>query len=201
MAICKVLKRSLANANWKDQNDDGLLEKGALKAEFDLLYPASDVTRQSLAISVADMVKPLGIKVNVEGKSWDEIETLMHSNAVMMGWGSHDPLEIYNLFSGKMAGMEYYNSGFYSNKKVDEYLEKALSSRTEEEAIEYWKKAQWDGETGFSTLGDAPWAWLVNIDHLYLVNEKLDIGEQRIQPHSHGWPITDNLVDWKWNEK
>ena len=194
-------KKILANANWKDQNDDGLLEKGALKAEFDLLYPAGDVTRQSLAISVADMVKPLGIKINVEGKSWDEIETLMHSNAVMMGWGSHDPIEIYNLFSGKMAGMEYYNSGFYSNKQVDEYLEKALSSRTEEEAIEYWKKAQWDGETGFSTLGDAPWAWLVNIDHLYLVNEKLDIGEQRIQPHSHGWPITDNLVDWKWNEK
>jgi peptide/nickel transport system substrate-binding protein len=147
------------------------------------------------------MVKPLGIKINVEGKSWDEIESLMHSNAVMMGWGSHDPIEIYNLFSGKMAGMDYYNSGFYSNPKVDEYLEKALVSKSEEEAIEYWKKAQWDGTTGLSFLGDAPWAWLVNIHHLYLVDEKLNIGEQRIQPHGHGWPITDNLVDWKWDEK
>ena len=197
----KGAKEILANADWKDKNDDGFLEKGTLPAEFDLLYPASDGTRQSLAIAVADMIKPLGIKINVEGKSWDEIESLMHSNAVIMGWGSHDPLEIYNLFSGKMAGVEYYNSGYYSNEKVDEYLEKALLSRTEAEAIEYWKKAKWDGSVGFSSLGDVPWAWLVNIDHLYLVNEKLDIGKQRIQPHSHGWPITDNLVDWKWIEK
>jgi peptide/nickel transport system substrate-binding protein len=197
----KSAKEILAEANWKDQNGDGILEKDGLKAEFNLLYPASDVTRQSLAIAVADMMKPLGIKINVEGKSWDDIEGLMHSNAVVMGWGSHDPLEIYNLFNGKMAGVDYYNSGFYSNPKVDEYLDKALLSKSEEEAIEYWKKAQWDGATGFSTKGDAPWAWLVNIDHLYLVDEKLDIGEQKIQPHAHGWPITDNLVDWKWDEK
>lgn len=197
----KSAKEILAKANWKDENGDGILEKDGLRAEFDLLYPASDITRQSLAISVADMMSPLGIKINVEGKSWDEIETLMHSNAVIMGWGSHDPLEIYNLFSGKMAGIDYYNSGFYSNPKVDEYLDKALVSKTEEEAIEYWKKAQWDGETGFSAKGDAPWAWLVNIDHLYLVSENLNIGEQKIEPHAHGWPITDNLVDWKWDEK
>ena len=25
-----------------------------------------------------------------------------------------------------------------------------------------------------------PWAWLVNIDHLYLVKDGLDIGKQRI---------------------
>jgi peptide/nickel transport system substrate-binding protein len=196
-----VAKEILAKAGWKDENGDGVLEKEGLKAAFNLLYPASDVIRQSLAIAVADMVKPLGITINVEGKSWDEIEKLMHSSAVMMGWGSHDPIEIYNLFSSRMAGMDYYNSGFYSNAKVDEHLEKALRSKSEEEAIEFWKKAQWDGTTGFSSKGDAPWAWLVNIDHLYLVNQRLNIGEQRIQPHGHGWPITDNLVDWKWDEK
>ena len=30
----------------------------------------------------------------------------------------------------------------------------------------------------FSAKGDTPYAWLVNISHLYLVNEKLDIGKQ-----------------------
>ncbi len=43
-------------------------------------------------------------------------------------------------------------------------------------------------------------AWLVNIDHLYLVKDGLDIGKQRIQPHGHGWPVTDNIEEWKWNE-
>ncbi len=83
---------------------------------------------------------------------------------------------------------------------MDKYFEQALAAKSEEEAIDYWQKAQWDGQQGFSAKGDAAWAWLVNIDHLYLVSEKLDIGEQKIQPHAHGWPITDNIVEWKWTE-
>ncbi|MCL7748581.1 ABC transporter substrate-binding protein [Halalkalibacter alkaliphilus] len=193
-------KEVLAAAGWEDVSGDGVLEKGSLKAEFTLLYPASDVTRQSLAIAVADMIKPLGINIIIEGRSWDEIQSLMHSNAVLMGWGSHDPLEIYHVYGGDNIGIEWFNPGYYSNSKVDEYLKQAIAAKSEEEAIEYWQKAQWDGQTGFSVKGDAPWAWLVNIDHLYLVRDGLDIGEQKIQPHTHGWPITDNIVEWKWNE-
>lgn len=193
-------KKILADAGWKDVDGDGILEKDSLKAQFTLIYSSSDQTRQSLAISIADMIKPLGINIVVEGKSWDEIEKLMHSNAVLFGWGSHDPLEMYNVYNSKTAGIEWYNTGFYSNPAVDNYLEKALAAPTEEDAIEYWKKAQWDGNAGFSVKGDAPWAWLVNLNHLYLVNEKLDIGQAKIQPHGHGWPITDNILEWRWNE-
>ncbi|WP_134704141.1 ABC transporter substrate-binding protein [Ammoniphilus sp. YIM 78166] len=193
-------KKLLEDAGWKDHDGDGILEKKSLKAEFTLVYPSSDSTRQSLAIAVADLIKPLGIHIVVEGKSWDEIKTMKHSNAVLFGWGSHDPLEMYNLYSSLYAGVEYYNTGFYQNETVDDYMNKALAAISEEEAMEYWKKAQWDGETGFSAKGDAPWAWLVNIDHLYLVKEKLDIGKQRIHPHGHGWPVTDNIKEWKWNE-
>jgi len=193
-------KKLLEEAGWVDQDGDGVREKGSLEAEFTLLYPASDVTRQSLAIAAADMLKPLGINIAVEGKSWDEIGKMMHANAVLMGWGSHDPLEMYNLYSSKYAGVEYYNTGFYHNDKVDSYMDQALAATTQEEANAYWKKAQWDGETGLSAKGDAPWAWLVNLEHLYLVKNGLDMGPQKIQPHGHGWPVTDNLVEWKWNE-
>ena len=79
-------------------------------------------------------------------------------------------------------------------------LRRPLQAKSEEEAIEFWKKAQWDGTTGLSGKGDAAWAWLVNIDHLYLVKEGLDIGEQRIHVHGHGWPATDNIADWKWSK-
>ncbi|MCD8511934.1 MAG: ABC transporter substrate-binding protein [Bacillus sp. (in: Bacteria)] len=196
----ELAKLILTEGGWEEANGDGILVKGDLKAEFTLIYPASDSTRQSLAIATADMLKPLGINILVEGKSWDEIEKLMHSNAVMMGWGSHDPLEMYNIYSGNMMGVEWYNPGYYSNETVDAYFEKALGATSEEEANDYWKKAQWDGKTGFSKKGDSPWAWLVNLNHLYLVNENLDIGKQKIQPHGHGWPITDNLADWKWKD-
>ncbi|MET1180444.1 ABC transporter substrate-binding protein [Peribacillus simplex] len=192
-------RKLLKEAGWKDTDGDGILEKNSLKAEFTLYYLASDAIRQSLAISVADMIKPLGIQIKVEGGSWDIIEKKMYSNAVLLGWGSHDPHEMYNIYSSKFAGVDFYNTGYYQNKTVDEYFNKALLATSETEAIEYWKKAQWDGTTGLSAKGDAPWAWLVNIDHLYLVKDGLDIGEQRIHVHGHGWPATDNIVEWKWS--
>ncbi|XID94490.1 ABC transporter substrate-binding protein [Paenibacillaceae bacterium WGS1546] len=190
-------RRILNEAGWQDANGDGIVEKDGVEAEFALLYPSGDVLRQSLALAAADMLQPAGIRVRVEGKSWPDIEQRMHADAVMFGWGSHDPLEMYNLYSSAYRGVDYYNAGYYSNPAADEWMDKALRATSEEEANGYWKKAQWDGTTGFSALGDAPWAWLVNVDHLYLVRDGLDIGKQRIQPHGHGWPITDNIVDWK----
>ena len=79
-------------------------------------------------------------------------------------------------------------------------LKRRLTATDSNEAMEYWKKAQWDGTTGLSAKGDAPWAWLVNIDHLYLVKDGLDIGKQSIHPHGHGWPVTHNIEEWKWAE-
>ncbi|MDD9269030.1 ABC transporter substrate-binding protein [Paenibacillus sp. GCM10023248] len=188
----------LADNGWHDTDGDGIVEQGGLKAEFSLLYPSSDVTRQSLAIASADMLKPLGIKVQAEGKSWSEIEKLMHANPVLLGWGSHDPLEMYNVYSSKFGGVEYYNPGYYSNSMVEDYMTKALRATGEQEAWSYWKKAQWDGATGLSAKGDAPWTWLVNMDHLYLVKAGLDVGKKKIHPHGHGWPVTDNIEEWRW---
>lgn len=191
-------KKILADAGWKDTDGDGILEKGSLKAQFTMFYPAKDKTRQSLAISVADMIKPLGINVKTEGKSWDEIKKLAYSNAILFGWGSHSPLEMYDLFISKKAGIEYYNAGFYNNPAVDQYMERAMAATNEQEAMENWKKAQWDGTTGLSAKGDAPWAWLVNLKHCYFVRDTLDIGKPKIEPHGHGWPITDNIIEWRW---
>lgn len=193
-------KQILADAGWRDTDGDGILEKGSLRAEITLIYLANDQSRQSLAISVADMLKALGIHVKVEGGSWEDIRTKMHSNAVLFGWGSYDPLEMYNLYHSNTRGVGWYNAGYYSNSQVDEYLDKALVAKSEEEALQYWHKAQWDGKTGFSAKGDAPWVWLVNRNHLYLVREGLDIGTPKIQPHGHGWPITDHIEEWRWQE-
>jgi peptide/nickel transport system substrate-binding protein len=197
-ADIEVAKRILADAGWADGDGDGVVEKDGQAAEFTLIYPASDATRQALALAAADMVLPAGIKINVEGKGWDEIERLMHSNAVLFGWGSHDQTEMYNLHHSSSAGQGFYNTGFYANQTIDEALDLALGAPSEEEAIAFWKRAQWDGEQGFATRGDAAWAWLVNLDHTYFVSQCLDIGTPQIEPHGHGWPITAGITDWKW---
>ena len=193
-------KEILENAGWKE-NNDGIREKGGVKAQFTLHYPSNDHIRQSLSIAFADMMIPLGIKIEVKGKNWNGIEKELHRSATLFGLGSHDPLELYNAFSSKVRGNGLNNPNYYANDVVDAYFEKALSATSQNEANEYWKQAQWDGETGFSNKGDAPWVWLVNIDHLFLMRENLVIGEQKVQPHEHSWPITDFIENWHWEKQ
>lgn len=199
-ADIETAKEILENAGWRE-NKEGIRKKGGVKAQFTLHYPSNDHIRQSLSIAFADMMKPLGIKIEVKGKNWNGIEKELHTSATLFGLGSHDPLELYNAFSGNVRGVGLNNPNYYANEVVDAYFEKALSATSQKEANEYWKKAQWDGQTGFSNKGDAPWVWLVNIDHLFLMRENLIIGEQKVQPHEHSWPITDFIEKWHWDEQ
>jgi peptide/nickel transport system substrate-binding protein len=189
----------LDTAGWVDTDGDGIRERGGVRAAFSLLYPAEDTLRQGLALSAADMLRPVGIEVATNGVSWDVIDSRLHADAVLFGWGSHDPTEMYNLYSSKQAGIEYWNPGFYANPSVDANLDAALGATDPQAAMAFWKAAQLDANgQGFGPAGDAAWAWLVNLQHTYYVDECLDIGKPQIEPHGHGWPITAGITGWRW---
>lgn len=177
---------------------DGVREKDGVRAAFPINYPASDSTRQALAQTLSEQLKALGIEATATGKSWDEIGRVMHAEPVLFGWGSHSPLEVYDLYQSSRGGIEYYNPGYYGNPVVDSHLAAAQAAESLEASHADWKKADFDGTTGFGPKGDAAWAWLVNLDHLYYVDACLDIGATQIEPHGHGWPITAMIQDWTW---
>ena len=81
---------------------------------------------------------------------------------------------------------------------VNKHMEAAQAASSFDASIAHWKNAAWDGKTGFGMKGDAAWAWLVNLQHIYLVDKCLDIGPRQIEPHGHGYPVTWNMQDWKW---
>lgn len=190
-------KEMLKNGGWEDTNSDGTIDKDGIEAEFKLLYTDGNY-RQELGLAFVEVAKELGIKVNLELKTWDNIVNEIHSEAVLFGFGSGDPSELYNLYSSKAVGggIPWDNAGYYKNETVDSYINKALASEDEDEALEFWKKAQWNGSTGFSNKGDATYAWLVNVNHIYIMSEDLDIGTPVIQPH--GGRIFDNVTEWSW---
>lgn len=193
--------KGLEDAGWVDTDNDGIREKDGLKAEFNLMYFAGDSMRQAVAMSVANQAKEnLGIAINVEGVSADDTVKRMFSEPMIMGWGSDSPMTSYMLFHSSNAGKtDFYNPEFFTNETVDKYLDTAMNSKTFEESLEWWKKAQWDGTTGTSMRGEAPWAFYVNMSHLYYVKDGLDIGKQRIHAHGAAWPLIANLAEWKWN--
>ncbi len=189
----------LDEAEWK-MGDDGIREKDGVKAELNLLYSAGDSVRQALAADFANQMAELGISCTIEGVGWDTAYDRALSDPLLWGWGAHIPMELYNIYHtiGESGSAEYSP---YSNETVDSYMDQALASVDLEESYALWQQAQWDGTTGVTQDGDIPWVWLVNIDHLYWVRDGLNVAEQKIHPHGHGWSVVNNVDRWSWEGK
>lgn len=194
-------KKLLADAGWSDADGDGVVEKDGLKAEFQCVYPSGDSVRQAVGLAAAEQLKAIGIQVNVEGMSWDEIMNVMFSEAVLMGWGSAIPNETYYLYRSDGALLDdFYNPEGYMNETTDGYLNAAMAALTVEDANKNWQNVQWDGTTGTAMQGECPWVWIVNLDHVTYVRDGLSIGDQPIHGHGHGLPLIQNLNEWAWTE-
>lgn len=192
----KAAAELLEAAGWVP-GEDGIREKDGVKAQLEILYPASDSVRQALAVDTANQLKEIGIDASTRGIGWDTAYDEARTQPLMWGWGSHSPMECYNIYHSKEeTGLASYSP--YGNKTVDAYMDAALAASDLEESYELWKKAQWDGSTGVSVQGDIPWVWLVNIDHLYWTRDGLSVAEQKLHPHGHGWSIVNNVDRWEW---
>lgn len=191
MAQAQVL---LDKAGWQMQ--DGVrvkvIDGNPVAARMTLNYAAGDSTREQLSLALAQMVKPLGIILTPKAGSWEEIAKVMHKQPVLMGFGSHSASEVYFTHHSRYGGVEYYNSGFYHNAKVDNLLDSARQAHSWEASLPLWQQAQRE------IANDQPWTWLVNLTHLYAARACLNLGEPGIEPHGHGWPILNNVTQWHW---
>nr|WP_308505324.1 ABC transporter substrate-binding protein [uncultured Agathobaculum sp.] len=187
----------LDEAGWI-MGEDGVRTKDGARAELNLLYSNGDSVRQALAADLANQLGELGIACTIEGVGWDTAYDRALSEPLLWGWGAHTPMELYNIYHtiGETGSAQYSP---YSNPTVDGYMDEALASSDLEQSYELWRKAQWDGTTGVTQDGDIPWVWLVNVSHLYWVRDGLQIAEQKIHPHGHGWSIVNNVDQWSWS--
>ena len=194
----KAAMQLLDEAGWT-MGADGVREKDGVKAEMTVLYASDDSVRQALAADFANQMAELGISVQIEGVGWDTAYDRALSEPLVWGWGAHTPMELYNIYHTR-EGSDTALYSPYSNPTVDKYMDEALASDDLETAYALWQKAQWDGTTGVTQDGDIPWVWLVNVDHLYWVREGLQIAEQKIHPHGHGWSLVNNVDAWTWSK-
>ena len=191
-------KQLLEDAGWVP-GADGIREKDGVRAAFTVMYNPGDSVRQALAEDLANQCAELGIEVTTEGAGWDVAYDKALSQPLVWGWGAHTPMELYNIYHTLPAtGSAEYSP--YANSTVDAYMDEALKASELEDSYDLWQKAQWDVSTGVTQEGDIPWVWLCNVDHLYYVRNGLQVAEQKIHPHGHGWSIVNNVDQWEWNE-
>ncbi|WP_117204246.1 ABC transporter substrate-binding protein [Paratractidigestivibacter faecalis] len=183
----------LEEAGWT-KGADGIYARDGLSCAFDLYYPTGDSVRQAMANALADQLGKAGISVTPHGGSWDDLYPHEFSDPIMWGWGSNSPSDVYelNYSAGTM------NFSCYENPATDAYLDEALATKTVEESFPLWQRAEWDGTTGIAPQGDATWAWIANVSHLYFKREGLKVARQKLQPHGHGWSVLNNVDLWSW---
>lgn len=194
-------KALLDKSGWLDTDGDGIREKNGLKAEFHLVYEAGDSTRESIAMAFSEQAKALGIHVIADGLGSSDRVKHKHKDAFLLGGGAYSPVYMLNALHSRFAAKGgWFNIVAYQNPVVDGYLDAAIGALDEQTADENWRKAQWDGQTGGSVLGDAPYIYLMNISHLYFVRDGIDIGKQKWHPHDHGFVVISNIMDWSWKQ-
>ena len=183
----------LEAAGWK-KGSDGIYEKNGRKCQFTLLSPSGDTARYQLAAALAEEAETLGIRIDLDQGTWDEINLQAPSSGVVWGWGQFDPIVLKNLFytDDFSAGEGTSNTVRYSNKEADKLIREAMDANNQEEAVAAWKKVQ------EVTADDYAYLYLVNIEHSYFIKDSLDISKdtQIPHPHGHGAPVINNMKDW-----
>ena len=170
---------------------DGIRKQDGLRAELTIHYAAGDSVRQALAAELANQLRELGIEADIKGVGWDAAYADALSNPLVWGWGAHTPMELYNIYH-TAPGSDSALYSPYANEAADKLMDAALACPDLEESYALWREAQEE------IAGDVPWVWLVNVDHLYWVRDGLEIAEQKLHPHGHGWSIVNNVDAWEW---
>lgn len=174
----------LDRAGWRP-GSDGIREKDGARAEFELLYNASDTLRRDLSVAFATAMKPLGIQVDPRGSSWDEIDTRFDTSAVLLGGGSTPysiDSQVYDTLHTRVPDSSpYSNPGNFTAPGLDELLERARQSPSGVDKDALYRDVQ------ARYIAQPSNVFLAFLDHTYAYR---NLGWKQtapiLEPHSHG---------------
>ncbi len=189
-------KNLMLQAGWTLASD-GIFSKGASRAAFDICYDTKSKLSKEVVSALADQLKAAGFEIDPRPMAVEDIEEASFSDAALLRLGSVSPDELIEIYHTDGR----FNYSGYSNQTVDAHLMAASEAATLDDALPEWKAAQWDGSSGPAPQGDAVWAWLANVDHLYFKLSDLEVGRQKVHPHGSGWPLLDTVSQWSWRSE
>lgn len=187
-------ERLLDEAGWR-KGADGKRAKDGQPARLPILYPAPDVLRKELALATASDIAKLGVDAPVEATTFEIM--LQRQKEAASIWGGGDPYDpdtaAYTLLHSRYAGQSgYVNMTLYRNSAVDTALDtgrRSLDPAARKQAYADFQKAY---------VADPGWAFLVFLDHTYVIRDKWNGQAEQVEPHDHGLlhAVWWNLEKW-----
>jgi len=139
-------KRLLAEAGWKDRDNEGYLVKDGKRFAFTLITNQGNEIRKDIVTLVQSDLKKLGIDVDVAIYEWTvfigkKIDT-HEFDACVLGWTSPPNFDQYQLWHSSQSKPGGLNFVSYANPEVDRLIELARSEFDHELIKKYCRKIQ-----------------------------------------------------------
>ncbi len=118
----------LAEAGWKDADNDGILEKDGRKLRFTVIYPNTSVTYQKMLPVIKEDMKMAGVQMELLGIEWSVLVQRLEEkqfDACALGWTGTlkpDPYQLWHS-SGANQNASSNHIGFV-NRQADELIER-----------------------------------------------------------------------------
>lgn len=179
---------TLESAGWV-KGTDGFRAKGGEKATFTLLYAAADTLRGQLATAFAADMKKIGVRVALEGSTWEKIEPQLGKAGLVLGGGSYptspDAL-LYEVLHRRTPATSslYSNPGNFGSDTLDRLLESARRERDTTRRNDLYRQVQ------RQYVADPGSVFLVALRHTYVAKASAPATKQTVlEPHAHdvGW--------------
>jgi peptide/nickel transport system substrate-binding protein len=182
----------LKDAGWADSDNDGVLENGRKKFEFELNTTHGNVTRQLVAKVLKDSWASIGVKVNLQFDEWGVLLDKGMSkkfDAMIIGWDISTDPDPYMLFhSSQIPDIEKNRVGVnffsYNNPETDKLLEQARRTVDPAERAEIYHRFQ------RQLYDDQPVTFLFFDEDITVVSKRI----HGIRESSTG--IFYNLIKW-----
>ncbi len=121
----------LAEAGWKDHDGDGLLDKDGQPFQFTILTNQGNTLRIKAATIIQFRLEQIGIQVKIRTVEWatfiKEFVNKGQFDALLLGWSIVQDPDIYNVWHSSKAVPGGLNFVGYTNKELDELLDKGRS--------------------------------------------------------------------------
>lgn len=166
----------LAEAGWRDRNNDGTLEdERGEPFRFTLTYPSGSEAYEKMILFFRDNFARGGVIMDAEPLQWSVlVEKLNQSDfdAIILGWSGSIESDPYQIFHSDQIKDGGDNRTAYSNSELDELIEQARTTMDPDERMKLWHQVHQ------ILHEDQPYTFLHNQQALRIISNRVQNVEE-----------------------
>ncbi len=136
----------LADAGWKDNDGDGILDKDGQPFVFEIITNQGNEIRAKCAEIIQRRLGEIGITVKIRILEWaafvNDFINKRRFDATILGWTVPLDPDIYDVWHSSKMGPQELNFISYKNEEVDTLIERGRSTFNQKERKKYYDRIQ-----------------------------------------------------------